>query len=135
MSQSSLLEKDFKSSQGYKEHVRSFYDAGNLDFLKQRIDIGIIEGDKDLLPKFKSKIGKVLINGKEFINHKNKDGSLEVPQEFRTAFPDRVRDLWIETLRAEIRLRKLRGQYDTEYRKYMINQCYSEIMDIFREEK
>ena len=133
--QSSLLEKDFKSSQGYKEHVRSFYDAGNLDFLKQRIDIGIIEGDKDLLPKFKSKIGKVLINGKEFINHKNKDGSLEVPQEFRTAFPDMVRDLWIETLRAEIRLRKLRGQYDTEYRKYMINQCYSEIMDIFREEK
>ena len=133
--QKSLLTKDFKSSQGHKEHVRSFYDVGNLDFLKQRIDIGVIEGDKDLMPKFKAKIGKVSINGKEFINHKNKDGSLENPQEFRSAFPDTVRELWLETLRAEIRLRKLRGQYDNDYRIFMIHQCYTEMMDIFREEK
>ena len=133
--QESLLTKDFKSSQGHKEHVRSFYDAGNLDFMRQRIDIGVIEGDKDLLPKFKYKIGKVSLNGKEFINHKNKDGSLEVPQEFRTAFPDTVRDLWLETLRAEIRLRKLRGQYDNDYKVFMMNQCYQDMMEIFRSEK
>ena len=133
--QSSLLEKDFKSSQGYKEHVRSFYDAGGLDFLKQRIDIGVIEGDKDKPDRFKMKIGKVRIDGKEFINHKNKDGSLENPQEFRSAFPDMVRDVWLETLKAEIRLRKLRGQYESDYRTVMINQCYKDMMDIFRSEK
>ena len=134
--QSSLLTKDFKSSQGHKEHIKSFYDKGGLDFLSQRLDIGVIEGDKDKPHRFKLKVGKTQRDGKEFINHKNKDNSLEVPQEFRTAFPDMVNEYWKEMIRSEIRLRSLREEFNMpEARKRLMYKMVNDVMDIFKEDK
>ena len=127
------LSTEFKSTQGYKEAVRSFYDKGGLDYLIQRMDIGTIEGDNEKPHRFKLKVGKT--KDKEFISNKNKDGSTENPQEFRTAFPDIVREIMKEVLRAEIKLRKLRGEYSPDQQRFLINQRLSDIIDVFREKQ
>lgn len=108
----SILTKQGQLPDGHKKEYTSFYDNGNLDFLRQRMDIGSIEEDKQLSAKVFIKIGKCRREGTEFMEKVTKEGKLEIPQQFYTAFPDRIKEIREELLRREIRQRKAQGNYD-----------------------
>ena len=110
----SLLIKQGRENTGHHKDYKMFFDRGGLDFLLQRMDVGFVEGDKALLPKVFIRIGKCLPDTKGSFRDKNN----EIPQEFRTTSPDTIKELRLELLKQEIKLRKAQGNYNFEYHMY-----------------
>jgi hypothetical protein len=114
----SLLNKTGLLPDGHKKDFKSFYDNGNLIYLRQRMDIGGIEGDRNLPSKVFLKIGKTKLEGNEFIEKITKEGKLEIPQQFYTAYPDTIREIRKELLKREIKQRREQGNYNYEFFMY-----------------
>ena len=88
----SILTKQGQENTGHHKVMTTIIDAGGLNWLKQRIDIGFVEGDKDLTPKVFIKIGKCDQTG-QFKDIETKKGNKEIPQEFRTNNLDKLKEL------------------------------------------
>lgn len=111
-----------KTTSGYKKQYISIYDRGNLSFLIQRLDIGIIRGDKQYSDKLFLKNGKVKDKKSDFI-------AKEKAQSFYTNYADTIKEIRKFLLIFEIRKRKILGNYNIDYH---LHEDVKQVVEIHR---
>ena len=107
MTQLSLINSETTS--GYKKQYKKYVSRGNLNWMYQRIDIGLLDGDKEYPDRIYIKVGKVKSPDAEFRNDK------EQAQGWYETSPDIIQQLRNTLLQFEIKLRKRQGVFNYEY--------------------
>ena len=113
-----------KTTSGYKKQYKKWVSRGNLNWIYQRLDIGLLEGDKEYPDRVYLKVGKVKTPDAEFRNDK------EQAQGWYETSPDIVKQLRLSLLSFEIKLRKKQGIFNYEYNR---NEEIKDVVRVYKE--